>query len=82
MRRIAAELSEQGLHPTLKIVKHIGPQPAHEIADLAREAAADLIVVSTRGQSAISGLLLGSVTQRLLHVAPCPALVVPPESPG
>ena len=79
VRRIASELSEEGLNPSLKIVTHVGPQPAHQIADLAREADADLIVVGTHGHSAISGLLLGSVTQRLLHVAPCPVLVVPPR---
>ena len=82
VRRIASELSEEGLNPSLKIVTHVGPQPAHQIADLAREADADLIVVGTHGHSAISGLLLGSVTQRLLHVAPCPVLVVPPAGPA
>jgi nucleotide-binding universal stress UspA family protein len=77
VKQIAQELSDEGLNVSLKIVKHVGPQPAHEIADLAREASADLIVVGTRGHGAISGLMLGSVTQRLLHVAPCPVLVVP-----
>ena len=72
-----SELSDEGLNATLKIVTHVGPQPAHEIADIAREEEADLIVVGTRGHTAIAGLLLGSVTQRLLHVAPCPVLVVP-----
>jgi nucleotide-binding universal stress UspA family protein len=38
-------------------------------------------VVGSRGLSAIGGLLLGSVAHRLLHLAPCPVLVVPPE-PG
>jgi nucleotide-binding universal stress UspA family protein len=51
---------------------------AHAIADLADEAGAELIAVGTRGQAPISGLLLGSVTQRLLHVAKCPVLAVPP----
>jgi nucleotide-binding universal stress UspA family protein len=49
----------------------------HVIADLARERQADVIVVGTRGHTALGGLLLGSVTQRLLHIAPCPVLAVP-----
>ena len=47
------------------------------IADAAREVDADVIVVGTRGHAPIAGLLLGSVTQRLLHIAPCPVLSVP-----
>jgi len=78
LKRLAAQLSDEGLRTDLKIVSHVGPQPAHEIADLARDAGADLIVVGSRGHAAIAGLMIGSVTQRLLHVAPCPVLVVPP----
>jgi nucleotide-binding universal stress UspA family protein len=47
------------------------------IVDAARAFGADLIVVGTRGYGAVRGMVVGSVTQRLLHVADCPVLVVP-----
>jgi nucleotide-binding universal stress UspA family protein len=77
LKTVAAQLSDEGLNADLRIVSHVGPQPAHEIADIAREVGADLVVVGCRGHAAITGLLLGSVTQRLLHVSPCPVLAVP-----
>jgi nucleotide-binding universal stress UspA family protein len=46
-------------------------------AAVARDTPADVIVVGTRGHGRVAGLLLGSVTQRLLHIAPCPILAVP-----
>ncbi len=75
---IESELSQSGLTVDLKIVTHVGPSAAHVIADLAREEGSDVIVVGTRGHTVLAGLLLGSVTERLLHVAPCPVLVIPP----
>ena len=71
------QLSDDGFRPTLRVVDHVGPQPAHEIADIAREVGADLVVMGTRGHGPIAGLLLGSVVMRLLHVAPCPVVAVP-----
>jgi nucleotide-binding universal stress UspA family protein len=71
------QLSAEGFDATLRIVNHVGPQPAHEIADVAREVGADLIVAGTRGHGVIASLLLGSVVLRLLHVTPCPVVVVP-----
>jgi len=53
------------------------PHAAHMIVGAAKEVGADMIIVGTRGHSPIAGLLLGSVTQRLLHVSPCPVLAVP-----
>ena len=51
--------------------------PAHEILEAARNESCDLIVTGNRGHSAWVGLALGSVSQRVLHHAPCPVLVVP-----
>jgi nucleotide-binding universal stress UspA family protein len=58
----------------------LGLRPAPAIAEAARDTGADLIVVGTRGHTAIGGLMLGSVTQRLLHIAPCALLTVPAEA--
>lgn len=52
--------------------------PAHVIAAQAEASHADLIVVGSRGHSVVSQLMLGSVPLRLLHIAHCPVLVVPP----
>jgi nucleotide-binding universal stress UspA family protein len=71
------QLSKDGFRPRLMIGDHVGPQPAHEIADIAREVEAGLVVMGTRGHGPIKGLLLGSVVLRLLHVSPCPVVAVP-----
>ena len=54
---------------------------ARVIADLARDAGAEIIVIGTRGRNPLVGLLVGSVASRLLEVAPCPVLAVPPTQP-
>jgi nucleotide-binding universal stress UspA family protein len=51
---------------------------ADALRDEALEFAAGLLVVGRRGRSAVQRLLLGGVSERLLHTASCPLLVVPP----
>jgi nucleotide-binding universal stress UspA family protein len=50
--------------------------PAQKIIDAAKKWSADLIVRGSHGRGKIGGLLLGSVSQGVLHHAPCPVLVV------
>jgi nucleotide-binding universal stress UspA family protein len=49
---------------------------AEEIARIAQEVRADLVIAGTHGRSTLSRLLLGSVTERLMRTLPCPLLVV------
>jgi len=46
------------------------------ILDKAREYKADLIVMGSRGLGQIGGLILGSVSERVLHGARVPVLIV------
>ena len=49
---------------------------ATDICDFAKDSAFDLIVMGTHGRSGLSHLLLGSVAERVLRMAPCPVLTV------
>ena len=77
IKQQAEELERDGLEVTTEFVTGHTGIAAHAIADAAKKDGADLIVVGTRGHTPLGGLLLGSVTQRLLQVAPCPVLAVP-----
>ncbi len=72
-----SELAAQGLNAEIKVVRGSATGPAHAIVEVAQQEGADLIVAGTRGHTVLVGLAVGSVTQRLLHLAPCPVLVVP-----
>jgi len=51
-------------------------QPAEMICRTAEIENCDLIIMGSRGRSNWQGLLLGSVTNRVLHAAACPVLVI------
>lgn len=53
--------------------------PWHEVATLATEVKADLVVLGTVGRSGIRGAILGNTAERVLHVCDCSLLVVKPE---
>jgi nucleotide-binding universal stress UspA family protein len=48
--------------------------PAETILRVAREEAADLIVLGTHGRGALGKMLLGSVAEQVVRRAPCPVL--------
>jgi nucleotide-binding universal stress UspA family protein len=77
VRQQVAELVGAGIRADLEIQSAVVGGPAHVIADAAERFGADVVVMGTRGHTVFAGMLLGSVAQRMLHVAPCPVLVVP-----
>ena len=52
-----------------------GP-PAGAIIDAAEERGARLIVIGSRGYGGLKGSMMGSVSNQVIHHAPCPVLVV------
>lgn len=54
----------------------IGGRPGEAIADVAEAEKADMVVMGSKGKSDLEGLIVGSVTHKVLHTAHCPVLVV------
>ena len=50
--------------------------PHEEIVALATDELADLLVIGTHGRGGMSRVLLGSVADRVVRLAPCPVLTV------
>ena len=50
--------------------------PFEEIVKIAGEERVDMIVMGTHGRSGLDRLLLGSVAERVIRLAPCPVLTV------
>ncbi len=61
----------------VRVAEHLSPHfPTEEIPALAERLDADLVVMGTRGLTGLKHVLLGSVAERTVQVAPCPVLTV------
>jgi nucleotide-binding universal stress UspA family protein len=61
----------------IRVVSHVRTNaPSREIAQIAADLEADLVVVGTKGRSGLALVLLGSVAHAVVTLAPCPVLVV------
>jgi nucleotide-binding universal stress UspA family protein len=50
---------------------------AQSLIDIAADNSVEMIVLGRRGRGQLAGLLLGSVSQKLVSLAPCAVAVVP-----
>lgn len=72
--------SGDGLEMRQALVR--GISAASTILDYAEEKKIDLVVMGTHGRRGLRRLLLGSVTEEVVRVAPCPVLTVPQREAG
>jgi nucleotide-binding universal stress UspA family protein len=72
---------DAGVNATGEVRHALTGHAAKQIVEAAKEKGSDLIVMGSRGLSDIGGLLLGSVTHKVMQLAHIPVLVVrAPES--
>jgi nucleotide-binding universal stress UspA family protein len=70
----AARVREAGLVCEIELVEGA---PHVEIVAFADKIQAEMIVLGTHGRGGLAHAVLGSVTERVIHRATCPVLVVP-----
>jgi nucleotide-binding universal stress UspA family protein len=75
--RLGALLTDEDKRKYSAVIATRMGQPATEILNYARDnGPIDLIVIATAGRGAMSRLVLGSVTDKIVRGAPCPVLTV------
>lgn len=77
-RQVLEEARENLAGSSFEIVEELLEGPSAEaILKVAETHGVDLILMGNRGLGAIKSLLLGSVSRKVLHCAPCAVMVVP-----
>jgi universal stress protein A len=75
--RLAAALTDSDRSgPVTRPVVMTAGSPALVIVDYAKRNEIDVIVMGTHGRGALEHLLMGSVAERVVRLAPCPVLTV------
>ncbi|MBD2516494.1 universal stress protein [Nostoc sp. FACHB-973] len=73
LQSFCAQANTAGI--TTEFTQNLG-NPGRIVCDLARSYGADLIVMGRRGRSGLTELFLGSVSNYVLHHAPCSVHIV------
>jgi nucleotide-binding universal stress UspA family protein len=72
METYRQRVQDAGLEGTILVESGM---PFQRIVDVARDQHVDLIVMGTQGRTGLAHLLLGSVAEKVVRLAPCPVLV-------
>jgi len=73
VQRARAMADDNGVNLRVHV---LAGHPVRDIIGLAAELKVDLLVIGSAGHSQFYGRMLGSRADRLVHLAPCPVLVV------
>lgn len=73
---LAAAIEEVGKVPCEIHTEIIEGDNASAIIEVATTRGSDLIVMGSRGLGRLAGLLIGSISQKVVAHAPCPVLIV------
>jgi len=80
-QRVEAFRVSHGTARAHRVFSHVRlAEPGREIAQLAADLEADLVVVGTHDRGGIERLLLSSVAQAVSRLAPCPVLIMRPKA--
>ncbi len=76
LRQLVDKVASQfGASPPEVTLTAVTGDPAEELIRESQDA--DLLVVGSRGTGGFQRLLLGSVSSKVVHHAPCPVVVIP-----
>ena len=70
----------EGPHPESVTVTAVHGFPVEEIIKAGGDA--DMIVLGSRGAGGFTLLMMGSTAGQVAQHAPCPVLIIPPETPS
>ncbi len=71
--RMAGELVREGIHSHSEVRQG---EVAKMLVDVARQYGAGLIVIGTKGMQGAGPIVVGSIAEQLVRLAPCPVLAV------
>ena len=75
-----ARIKKEDFGDSKKVVTYaVVGHPVEKLVEYAKEQAIDLIVMATRGRSAVEQMLFGGTTEKIVRSAPCSVLVFRPR---